>query len=109
MTEPEKVIAPMAIPRPSSIRLTIRIWPASSTMPKLAGSSQAARPTTTAARPTSEWNPATSSGIAVIAILRAMVTPMMPPRKMAIPISGIVAKLCVTRVVATAMTMPIMP
>ena len=28
MTEPEKVIAPMATPRPSSIRLTVKIWPA---------------------------------------------------------------------------------
>ena len=38
------------------------------------------RATNTAARPTSEWNAATSSGIAVIGIRRAVTAPMPPPR-----------------------------
>ena len=37
MIEPEKVIAPMATPRPISTRDTARMAPASSTMPKAAG------------------------------------------------------------------------
>ena len=106
---PEKVIAPMAMPSPSSMRLTARICPAASTIPNDCGSSHAPRPTTTAARPTRLWKPATSSGIAVIAIRRATTTPITPPMASAMPISTKLARLWVTSVVTSAIPIPIMP
>ena len=65
MTEPVKVMAPMATPSDISMRLAKWMAPRSP-MPKLSGACSAAAATNTAARPTSEWNAATSSGIAVI-------------------------------------------
>ena len=109
MTDPEKVIAPMAMPSPISIRLGTRIWPSASRMPKAPGLSQAARPTSTAAMPTSEWKAATSCGIAVMAMRRAMKKPTRPPMRMAIAISRMLATSCVTSVVTTAISMPAMP
>src|ERR1700738_4032170 len=62
--------------------------------------------------PTSEWNAATSSGIAVIGTRRAITAPMLPPiatpritNNQARPSAGG----CEASVVATAMPMPIMP
>ena len=63
--------------------------------------------------PTSEWNAATSSGIAVIGTLRAMVAPMPPP--MTSPpairahVSGSSGAPIWASVVAMAMPMPTMP
>ena len=59
--------------------------------------------------PTSEWNAATSCGISVMAILRAVTQPMPPPIAMAPRISGSDATSCVTKVVTTAISMPAMP
>jgi len=87
ITEPEKVIAPIAAPSAISIRLTARILPSSPRMSKAPGLRNAAPATSTAARPTSEWNAATSCGIAVIWIRRAVVRPMMAPMAMAARIS----------------------
>ena len=80
-------------------------------MPKLSGEYMAAAATITAARPTSEWKAATSCGIAVMAMRRAMMAPIEPP--MARP-SAISAKppqpgVASASVVTMAMPMPIMP
>ena len=62
--------------------------------------------------PTSEWKAATSSGIAVMGMRRAMTAPMPPP--MAIP-PKIIAQVkgsdgrATASVVSTAMAMPVMP
>src|SRR4030095_3088417 len=48
-------------------------------MPNASGLRNAAAPTSTAAMPTRLWNAATSCGIAVIWILRAVTKPMAPP------------------------------
>ena len=63
--EPVKVMAPIIVPSPISIRLCILILPGAP-MPKASGDTKAAAATNTAARPTSEWNAATSCGSAVI-------------------------------------------
>src|SRR6202011_932257 len=62
--------------------------------------------------PTSEWNPATSSGIAVIGTRRAITAPIEPPiatpsttSNQPMPSAGG----CAANVVAIAMPMPIMP
>src|SRR5689334_958070 len=83
MIEPEKVIAPMTMPSDISMRLAKRMAPVSSRMPKDSGLRNAAAATSTAAMPTRLWKPATSSGIAVIWMRRAMMVPMMPPTAMA--------------------------
>ena len=44
------------------------MWPSGPVMPKSPGDRKAPTATNTAARPTSEWNAATSCGIAVISI-----------------------------------------
>src|SRR5215813_267365 len=78
ITEPVKVTAPMATPSDISNRLVAamsRGWP----MPKASGAYSAPAATNTAANPTSEWNAATSSGIDVIGMRRAMAAPMLPP------------------------------
>src|SRR5680860_1627341 len=65
--------------------------------------------TSTAARPTSEWNAATSSGIAVMAMRRAITAPMVPPTAMPPTISAqesAVAGWATASVVTTAMAMP---
>ena len=76
--EPENVIAPIAAPSDISIKLASLIFP---TNPKLkaSGFRNAEIATKTAARPTRLWNPATSSGIAVIGILKAINAPIDPP------------------------------
>ena len=78
ITEPVNVIAPIAAPRDISIKLAILIFPG---VPKLntSGFKNADIATNTAASPTKLWNPATSSGIAVIGILNAMNAPIDPP------------------------------
>ena len=78
ITDPVKVIAPIAAPKDISIRLAILIFPGE---PKLntSGLRKAEMATKTAARPTKLWKPATSSGIAVIGILNAINAPIDPP------------------------------
>ena len=78
ITEPVKVIAPIAAPKDISIKLAILIFPDE---PKLntSGLRKAEIATKTAARPTKLWKPATSSGIAVIGILNAINAPSDPP------------------------------
>ena len=76
--EPEKVIAPIAAPRDISIKLASFIFPGDPKL-KAPGFINAAMATNTAANPTKLWNPATSSGIAVIGILKAMKAPIPPP------------------------------
>ena len=68
ITEPEKVMAPITMPSPISKRERWWMWPSAPVMPKSAGERKAPTATNTAARPTSEWNAATSCGIAVISI-----------------------------------------
>ena len=76
--DPVKVIAPIAAPKDISTRLAILILP---TVPKLktSGFKNAEIATKTAAKPTRLWKPATSSGIAVIGILKAIKAPIDPP------------------------------
>ena len=76
--DPVNVIAPIAAPRDISIKLAIFMSPGE---PKLntSGFKNADIATKTAARPTKLWNPATSSGIAVIGILYAINAPIEPP------------------------------
>ena len=68
----------MAAPNDISIKLAILIFPGD---PRLntSGFKNAEIATNTAARPTRLWNPATSSGIAVMGILKAMNAPIDPP------------------------------
>ncbi|MNR41135.1 hypothetical protein D3C85_1594850 [compost metagenome] len=80
MTEPEKVIAPMAAPRNSSRRLPAGIAsPSCLTMPSDCGSTTAATAMNTAARPIMLCMKATSSGILVISTRLAMIEPAVPP------------------------------
>ena len=76
--DPVKVIAPIEAPRDISIKLAILMSPG---VPKLKaiGFKKAEIATKTAARPTKLWNPATSSGIAVMGILKAIKAPIEPP------------------------------
>ncbi len=75
ITEPLKVIAPIAAPRKSSKRLPVGIgWPFS-VMPKADGSATAATAMNTAARPIMLWKNATSSGILVISTVLARQAP----------------------------------
>ena len=78
ITDPVKVIAPIAAPKDISIRLAILIFPGE---PKLntSGLRKAEMATKTAAKPTKLWKPATSSGIAVIGILYEIKAPIDPP------------------------------
>ena len=80
-------------------------------MSKAAGAFRAAAATNTAAKPTSEWNAATSCGRAVIWMRRATMTPAAPPMMTAAamikrPMPDMPR--C-TSVASTAMPMPIMP
>ena len=80
ITDPEKVMAPTAAPIDISIKLAnfmFPVTPKSNTW----GFKNAAIATKTAAKPTKLWNPATSSGIAVIGILNAIKAPTDPPAK----------------------------
>ncbi len=75
MTEPLKVMAPMAAPRNSSKRFPLGMaWPLA-TMPKAQGSATAAMAMNTAARPIMLWKKATSSGILVISTVLARQAP----------------------------------
>ena len=76
--DPVNVIAPIEAPNDISIKLDNLIFP---TEPKLktSGFKNADIATNTAAKPTKLWNPATSSGIAVIGILNAIKAPIEPP------------------------------
>ena len=78
ITDPEKVIAPTAAPIDISIKLPNLILFG---LPRLnaSGFKNAATATKTAASPTRLWKPATSSGIAVIGILCAIIAPIEPP------------------------------
>ena len=111
ITEPEKVIAPMATPSDISTRLAVIMAPFL-TIPNASGDKNAAQATNTAAMPTSEWKAATNCGISVMAMRRAITAPIMPP--MATP-AAIMPKLSSellsrsVSVVATAMAMPAMP
>ena len=69
--EPVNVIAPIAAPKDISIRVAILIFPGDPRL-KTIGFKKADMATKTAANPTKLWNPATSSGIAVIGILKAI-------------------------------------
>ena len=81
-------------------------------MPKASGAFSAAAATKTAAKPTRLWKAATSCGIAVMAMRRAMVAPMVPPMAMP-PMMSPQLKApsgpATPSVVAMAMAMPIMP
>ncbi|MNP59023.1 hypothetical protein D3C76_1539890 [compost metagenome] len=80
ITEPEKVMAPMAAPRNSSRRLPAGIGSLiAATMPIDCGSSTAAMAMNTAARPIMLCMKATSSGILVISTRLAMIEPAVPP------------------------------
>ena len=57
--------------------------PSALVMPKSAGLRKAPAATNTAAMPTSEWNAATSCGIAVISMRLAITKPAAPPMAMA--------------------------
>ena len=81
--EPVKVIAPIAAPKDISIKDAILIFPVDPIL-KTSGFKKAAIATNTAAKPTKLWNPATSSGIAVIGILNAIIDPMDPPTRIKI-------------------------
>ena len=80
ITDPVKVIAPIAAPRDISIKLAILIFPGEPNL-NISGLRKAEIATKTAARPTKLWKPATSSGIAVIGILNAINAPIDPPIK----------------------------
>ena len=110
ITDPVKVIAPMAAPNDISIKLAILIFPGD---PKLntSGFKNAETATNTAARPTRLWNPATSSGIAVIGILKAINAPIDPPNNKKInkninPVEKLPIEIIVTPI---AITIPIIP
>ena len=75
ITEPLKVMAPMAAPSASSSRLPCGISPPLAAMPKAQGSTTAAIAMNTADRPIMLWKNATSSGILVISTVRARQAP----------------------------------
>ena len=76
--DPVNVKAPIEAPKDISIKLAILIFPGDPKL-KTSGFKKADIATNTAARPTKLWNPATSSGIAVIGILNAIKAPIEPP------------------------------
>jgi len=75
ITEPLKVIAPMAAPSASSSRLPVGISPPLAVMLKADGSTAAAMAMNTADRPIMLWKNATSSGILVISTVLARQAP----------------------------------
>ena len=110
ITDPVKVIAPIAAPRDISIKLAILMLPC---VPKLktSGFKKADIATKTAANPTKLWKPATSSGIAVIGILNAINVPIDPPINIKIikyknPIEKLPTEITVTLI---AINIPIIP
>ena len=108
--DPVKVIAPIAAPKDISIKLDIFILPGN---PKLniSGFKKADIATKTAASPTKLWKPATSSGIAVIGILKAINAPIDPPTSKKInKYKKPVEKLPMETIVTTiAIAIPIIP
>ncbi len=81
ISEPEKVMAPIA--RPSDISIRLWVWTLPSVpMPNASGAFSAAAATNTAASPTSEWNAATNCGSAVIWMRNATNVPTAPPMMM---------------------------
>ena len=110
MSEPVKVTAPMARPIDISIRLWVWMLPCVP-IPNASGAFSAAAATKTAARPTSEWNAATSCGSAVIWMRLATTVPIEPPIAMPTRISTTVPKPMPAwnSVANTAISMPIMP
>ena len=111
MTEPEKVIAPMAAPSDISSIETDLIAPGSP-IPNASGARNAAQAMNTAAMPTRLWNAATSCGIAVIGMRRAISAPGTAPAATATRIRTQVPKplfSSTNSVVRTASPMPIMP
>ncbi len=127
ITEPLNVIAPIATPSPISTRETVLICPSAPMMPNASGLRKAAAATSTAARPTSEWKAATSCGMSVILMRRAVTIPMTAPIPMAARISPTNGQsrllptvgpsigpptrkgVWFTSVVTTAISIPIMP
>ena len=110
-TEPVNVTAPTPAPMDISMRLAALMAP-TVPIPYASGVYRAAAATRTAASPTRLWNAATSCGIAVIGIRRAMTAPAPPP----IPTPSTIrphvrpsAMSASTRVVTTAMAMPTIP
>ena len=104
ITEPENVIAPMNVPRKSSMRLPAGIG---SSRLNAVGVLTTAVAMSTAARPTSECIAATSSGICVISTRFAAYQPTRPPTTSA---PSETQTFCVTaKVTSTAITMPTMP
>ena len=76
--DPVNVIAPIEAPKDISNKLAILIFPGNPKL-KISGFKKADIATKTAANPTKLWKPATSSGIAVIGILKALKAPIVPP------------------------------
>ena len=119
ITEPLKVMAPMAEPRNSSILLPKGMSPPFSARLKAQGSSTTAKAMHTAARPIMLCMKATSSGILVISTRLAMRVPMVPPtsRPTTIqprPLTASMDICCASVtispiVVRMAMPMPVMP
>ena len=107
-TEPVKVMAPMMVPSPISIRLCILMLPGAP-MPKASGETKAAAATNTAARPTSEWKAATSCGSAVIWMRSATTAPIAPPMTRPPTISQGETTPGVAMVTPIATTMPTTP
>ena len=108
--DPVNVIAPIAAPKDISIKLAILISPGN---PKLniSGFKKADIATKTAASPTKLWKPATSSGIAVIGILKAINAPIDPPTSSKInkykkPVEKLPTETIVTPI---AIAIPIIP
>ena len=110
ISEPEKVIAPIANPSDISTSDCLWMWPGTP-IPNAAGAFSAAAATNTADKPTSEWKAATSCGSAVIWMRRATTTPMPPPTRMAIAISRnpVPDMPRCSRVAPTAIPMPTIP
>ncbi len=110
ITDPEKVMAPTAAPIDISIKLASLMFPGK---PKLnaAGFIKAEIATNTAANPTRLWKPATSSGIAVIGILKAINAPTAPPKIIKIKINANPDEKFPTdkKVTVTAIIIPIIP
>ena len=108
--DPVNVIAPIAAPRDISTKLAVLILPGN---PKLniSGFKKADIATKTAANPTKLWKPATSSGIAVIGILKAINAPIDPPASSKInrykkPVEKLPTETIVTPI---AIAIPIIP
>ena len=119
MTEPLKVMAPMAAPKNNSRRLPAGMGVPLATMPNAQGSATAATAMNTAARPIMLCMKATSSGILVISTRCAIRVPAAPPitkapstqampRAPPCPVCSAILTISAA-VVTTATAMPTMP